>query len=118
MSARTYRGGCQCGAVRYETSADLDNIIACNCSRCGKMGLMLSFTGAGDFNLESGEDSLSEYQFNRHVIHHLFCKVCGVQSFSRGNGPDGKPMVAINVRCLDGVNVHDLHPKPYDGRGA
>ena len=32
-----YSGGCQCGAVRYEVTADINEVIACNCSRCGKL---------------------------------------------------------------------------------
>jgi hypothetical protein len=50
------------------------------------------------------------------VIHHHFCSTCGVQSFSRGQMPDGSAMVAINARCLDGVDPDQLKPKHYDGK--
>jgi hypothetical protein len=117
MTARDYDGGCQCGAVRYRArGVDVDNAIACNCSRCGRLGLALSFVPADAFELMSGEDSLAEYQFNKHVIHHLFCKVCGVQSFSHGERSDGAKMAAINVRCLDGIDANALSPKKVDGR--
>ena len=116
MTTQTYTGGCHCKAVRYEVMADLDRVIACNCSHCSAKGLLLSFTPAGHFKLVQGDSGLSEYQFNKHVIHHLFCKACGVQSFARGKGPDGNEMVAINVRCLDGVDIANLKLTPYDGR--
>lgn len=117
MGAQSYSGGCQCGAVRFEANGvDLDQVLACNCSRCGRLGLNLSFVPIENFNLVSGDDQLTEYQFNKHVIHHLFCKLCGVQSFARGVGPGGKKMAAINVRCLDRIDVHDLKPKQVDGR--
>ena len=45
-----------------------------------------------------------------------FCRGCGVESFARGETRDGKPMFAINVRCLHGVDVSKLSPKPFDGR--
>ena len=116
MAAQRYSGSCQCGAVRFEATADLDNTISCNCSRCGRLGSILTFIAQENFTLLSGEDSLSEYLFNKHAIHHLFCKVCGIQSFSRGSTPDGKAMVAVNARCLEGIDVDALEPKKVDGR--
>lgn len=116
MAAKTVTGGCQCGAVRFEAvGVDTDKALACNCSRCGRLGTMLCFVPETDFTLEKGEDSLTEYRFNKEVIQHVFCKICGVQPFSRAKGPDGTPMVAVNVRCLDGIDVHELKPQHYDG---
>jgi hypothetical protein len=69
-----------------------------------------------DFKLQSGEGAMTEYQFNKHNIHHLFCATCGIQSFARGKGPGGAEMVAVNVRCLDGVEVDSLKVKKVDGR--
>ncbi len=112
----TYAGGCHCGAVRYETTTDLGQVIACNCSHCAKRGLLLTFVAPGDFKLQSGEGDLVEYQFNKKVIHHLFCRRCGIQSFARGTRPDGAAMVALNVRCLDGVDPATLTLTPVDGR--
>ncbi|MDW6024633.1 GFA family protein [Mesorhizobium sp. BAC0120] len=118
MTAQRYTGGCQCGAVRYEVTVDLDHTIACNCSRCGRLGSILTFAPTESFTLLSGEESLTDFQFNKHVIHHLFCKVCGIESFSRGTKPDGTEMVAINARCLDGIDVFALNPAKFDGRGS
>jgi hypothetical protein len=59
---------------------------------------------------------LIDYQFNKKVIHHLFCRQCGIGSFSRGKAPDGSDMVAINVRCLDGVDPTALEITPFDGK--
>lgn len=118
MTAKSYRGSCQCGAVRYEVEADLDRTISCNCSRCGRIGSILAFVPEQAFTLVSGEDALTDFQFNRHVIHHLFCRTCGIESFARGVKPDGSRMVAVNARCLDGVEVDALKPQKYDGRSA
>ncbi len=113
---QTYAGGCQCGAVRYEAEADLDAIIACNCSRCGRAGFILTFSPADKFKLLKGEDAQTEFTFNTHRIRHQFCKTCGIESFARGTGKDGAEMVALNVRCFDGVDVHALQPKQMDGK--
>ena len=110
-----YSGGCQCGAVRYEVSADIQEVLSCNCSRCGKLGSLLGFAPVEDFKLLSGEDAMTEYQFNKHTIHHLFCSTCGIQSFSHAKGPDGREMVAFNVRCLDNVDPESFKVKKFDG---
>jgi hypothetical protein len=112
-----YTGGCHCGAVRYEVEMDLTApVISCNCSMCGRVGSLLSFVPAKQFTLRSGEDVLADYEFNKHVIHHLFCRVCGIKSFARGTSPDGSPTVAINTRCLDDVDLATLNVKPFDGK--
>lgn len=115
-NAKTYTGGCHCGRVRYEVTTDPGQAVACNCSKCAKHGLWLTFVKPKNFRLHCGLDALADYQFNKHVIHHVFCRNCGVESFARGTGPDGKDMFAINVRCLDGVDIATLSPKPFDGR--
>lgn len=111
-----HEGGCQCGRVRYAVEVELDNLISCNCSRCGKLGSILAFAPATAFELKQGEDALTEYRFNTHKIAHLFCEDCGIESFGRGVGPGGVEMAAINVRCLDGVDVFALKARAFDGK--
>lgn len=113
-----YTGSCHCGTVAYEVETDLARTVVCNCSICSKRGAILAFAPEGAFTLLRGEDAQTDYQFNKKVIHHLFCKTCGIQSYSRGTAPDGSKMVAINVRCLDGVDIDSLNPAPHDGRNA
>lgn len=114
--AKTYTGGCHCGAVRYEVRMKLEGAITCNCSICSKTGTMLAFVPASDFELRSGADALTDYQFGRKNIHHLFCSRCGIRSFARAKMPNGTPMAAINVRCLDGVDLAQVPLQPFDGR--
>ena len=113
---RKHTGGCHCGKVRYEVTADIGQVVSCNCSICQKRGFLWTFTDPQQFKLLSGEDELAEYQFYRKVLHHRFCKTCGVQAFARGKAPSGKEMVAINVRCLDDVDVGALTLAPFDGK--
>jgi hypothetical protein len=102
--------------VQYEVQADLSSVISCNCSICSRTGALLAFVPAAQFKLRKGEDAQGDYQFNKHVIHHLFCKTCGIRSFSKGIGPGGAEMRAINVRCLEGVDLDKLEIKKVDGR--
>jgi hypothetical protein len=114
-----YTGSCHCGAVRYTVEADLSQpVISCNCSMCQRSGTLLAFVPADKFHLVQGSDSLTDYQFNKQVIHHLFCKVCGIKSFARGTGPGGKQMAAINIRCLEGVEPSEVKIQSFDGRSA
>ena len=113
---KSYSGGCHCGKVRFDVAADISQVISCNCSYCTKRGSLLSAVDPGKFTLSAGEKELVEYQFNKHIIHHLFCKTCGTQSFARGIGPKGEDMVVINVRCLDGVDLSALKVIPFDGK--
>lgn len=116
MALENYEGGCQCGAVRYEVSVDLENTITCNCSRCQRMGFVLAFSPQDSFQLKSGDEDLTEYVFNKKAIRHLFCSTCGVESFAYGQMPDGAPTVAINVNCLEGVDPRGLKSQHVDGR--
>ena len=114
--AATHPGSCHCGAVRFQVETDLEQVIECNCSHCHRKGLMLTFVEPSAFTLQSGEEALSEHQFNKHAIRHLFCATCGVQSFAYGTRPDGAQMVAVNVRTLEDVEPWSLTPARVDGR--
>lgn len=111
-----YTGGCHCGKVRFRVDVDLSNPITCNCSYCSKRGSILAFTPLESFTLESGSQDLTEYRFNSNTIEHLFCDTCGMESFPRGSMPDGRKMAAVNVRCLDGIELDALQLHQVDGR--
>lgn len=117
MTKQHYSGGCQCGSITYETKADLDHTFICNCSRCKRLGMVLAFVPRQDFHLIN-DGPVSEYLFNKMVIHHLFCPTCGVEAYARGIGPDGLEMVAVNVNCLDGVDPRSLNSIAIDGASA
>lgn len=112
---RTYSGGCHCGHVQFEADLALDEVMECNCSICTKTGSLLTFVPPDQFRLRAG-DRLTDYQFGSRTIHHLFCPVCGIRSFARGTGPDGRERVAINVRCLEDVDPSTLSIRSFDGR--
>ncbi len=116
MPTQTFQGSCHCGDVRYRVTLALDPVVSCNCSICSRTGTLLAFAPAAQFQLLSGADALVDYQFGKKRIHHLFCRRCGVRSFARGIGRDGTPNVAINVRCLEGVDLAALPVRQFDGK--
>jgi len=40
----------------------------------------------------------------------------GIKPFARGKKGDGTPMVAINARCLEGVDLSTLDVQQVDGK--
>jgi hypothetical protein len=115
---KTYSGGCHCGKVRYEVDMEVENAMSCNCSICSKRGWLLTFVPTTSFRLLSGESELTDYQFNKKMIHHLFCKTCGTASFGRGSDGQGGEMVAINLRCVDDLDLGAIPVMPYDGKSV
>ena len=114
--SKTYTGGCHCGQVRFECTSDLSMVTACNCSICTKKGLHFTFLDPKSFQLRAGDENLKEYLFNKHAIHHQLCVDCGVDVFARGKKPDGSDVVALNVSCIDGIELSKLKMTPVDGQ--
>jgi len=115
MEKVTHRGGCHCGAVRFEARAPARvRVQRCNCSICAKTAFLHLIVPGADFTLTAGADTLGSYTFNTGVAKHLFCTVCGVKSFyvPRSN-PDG---FSINLRCLDEGTVEGVTLEDFDGR--
>lgn len=111
-----YTGSCHCGGIRFEVDGDLDGAMACNCSICQRKGSLLWFVPRDRLRLLTPEDAAATYTFNRHAIRHRFCATCGIHPFGEGTDPKGQRMAAINVRCLDGVDLDALPVHRFDGR--
>ncbi|AOK17668.1 aldehyde-activating protein [Burkholderia cepacia] len=111
-----YRGSCHCGDVKFEAEGDLQGVMACNCSICQRKGALMWFVPRASLYLLTPEENLASYMFNKHVIKHRFCKRCGIHTFGEGVHPNGTAMAAINVRCLEGVDLDALPVTHYDGR--
>jgi hypothetical protein len=109
-----YRGGCHCGAVRFEVEAPADiEATECNCSICTATGYWHLIVPKSRFRLVCGADRITTYTFNTGIAKHTFCSICGIKSFyvPRSN-PDG---FSVNVRCLE-PQPTTLRIVPFDGR--
>ena len=111
-----YRGSCHCGRIAFEAEGKLDIALSCNCSICQRKGSLLWFIPRDSFRLLTPEENASSYTFNKHVIKHSFCPTCGMNPFSEGIDPKGNRMAAINIRCLEGIDLANVPVSHFDGR--
>ncbi|WP_109123813.1 GFA family protein [Dyella sp. C11] len=110
------KGSCHCGNVQFTVDGEPNEVMSCNCSMCQRKGALLWFVPREQFHLHTSNVHTHSYLFNKHVIQHIFCTNCGIHAYCEGTGPDGKPMAAINVRCLEGIDLDALPVRHYDGR--
>jgi hypothetical protein len=104
MTAR--RGGCHCGAVRFEAEGELEGVEVCNCSICLAKGYVHWYVSRDRFRLLSDEDAIATYRFGTGTAAHHFCKTCGVAPFYVARSHPDK--IDVNVRCLDGMTLETL----------
>ena len=110
------KGSCHCGRIAYEIDDEPSEVIACNCSHCLRKGYLLWFIPRAGMRLTTPESALSTYRFNTHAIAHHFCSHCGCAPFGFGSDPSGQATAAVNVRCLEDVDLDALSITPVDGR--
>lgn len=111
-----YRGSCHCGRVTFEAEGELDEVAQCNCSICSKIGALRWVVPRENFRLLCPEENLGSYTFNKHNIKHRFCPNCGCALYGEGMTPSGVDRIAVNARCLDGVDLFWVKVRPFDGR--
>ena len=113
---KSYKGSCHCGRIAFEVEGELKEVLACNCSICSRKGSLLWFVPRDKLRLLTPQDEMSTYTFNKRVIKHKFCPNCGIHPLAEASDRSGKPMAAINVRSLEGVDLSALAVKHFDGR--
>ena len=111
-----YKGSCHCGKIAFEVEGELDGAMACNCSICQRKGSLLWFVPCDALRLSTPETSASTYTFNKHVIKHRFCPTCGIHPYAKGVDPKGNKIAAINIRCLEDIDLDSIPVQHYDGR--
>ncbi len=111
-----YQGSCHCGRVAFEVEGQIGGALACNCSICSRKGSLLWFVPREKLQLRTPDEDASTYTFNKHVIRHRFCPVCGMHPYGEGVDPSGKPMAAVNLRCVEGLDLAAIPVQHFDGR--
>ena len=111
-----YKGSCHCGKIGFEVEGDLKSVMACNCSMCARKGSLLFFVPRDQLRLLTSEADIGTYTFNKHVIKHRFCRNCGIHPYGEGVDPKGNQIAAINIRCLEGIDLESVPVQHFDGK--
>jgi hypothetical protein len=111
-----YQGSCHCGQVAFEVEGEIPDLMACNCSMCQRKGILMWFVPRESMKLLTAPENMGTYTFNKHLIKHSFCPTCGIHPFGEAPSPSGQEMAAINVRCLEGVDLAAFKVNQFDGR--
>jgi hypothetical protein len=99
--------------VTFEVRAVLSRVIDCNCSLCRRRGALWHPATESDLRILTGEADLVLYQFNTKTAKHYFCRHCGIHPFIRPRLDPSR--WAVNVRCIDGVDLSSVKVVPFDG---
>ena len=129
-TSTTYTGSCHCGQITFTFEAEITQALSCNCSLCRRRGSLLSFVPRGALTLRTPASDAAApdaaardaaapdavYRFHTHQIAHHFCPTCGIHTHGEGTAPNGTAMAAINLRCVDQIDLDTLPLHRFDGR--
>jgi hypothetical protein len=110
-----HMGSCHCGKNAYEVEGLIDSALSCNCTICSRRGSLLWFVPRDKLTLLTPENAASTYTFNKHVIKHRFCPMCGIHLYGEGEDPHGNRMAAINLRCIEGIDLSIIPVHEFNG---
>ena len=110
-----YEGSCHCGNMAFQVEGTLAGATSCNCSICQRKGTLMWFVPREQLKLLTPDEDAGTYTFNKHVIKHRFCPKCGIHPYGEGVDPKGNAMAAINIRCLEGIDLEKI-PVTHFGR--
>ncbi|WP_265515828.1 GFA family protein [Nitratireductor luteus] len=101
---KSYKGGCACGAIRYETSSEPVFENHCQCTDCQKRsgtghGSYLTFSPRADVRI-AGEAGQWRIVADSGVEKdHAFCPICGTPVYL--TFPARPDVIAVHAGSLD-----------------
>ncbi len=83
MPQQPMTGHCLCGAIQFELSPPIRDVIVCHCRQCAQWtgyAVAAAAVAYGNFKLLSGREVLEWYASSDHA-ERGFCRVCGSSLF-------------------------------------
>jgi hypothetical protein len=107
---------CHCRNIQLEVTAELDEIIDCNCSICARTGFLHWYVSPEAVSLKTPSRVLSTYIWRSAGGGQHFCPTCGIAVIRTST--EHPPPMSINARCIEGVDVALLKVRHFDGKHA
>ena len=119
-----YEGSCHCGAVRFSFDGMIDQVRECDCSVCKRHGALTFRVERDALSFSPPLDELTEYLWGTRTGADYFCPKCGILQFRRPSQPTRQEQAnglkpfdgwAVNVRCIDELDLESLPRVPIEG---
>jgi hypothetical protein len=97
--------------------AEIDHVRECDCSICRRRGALNFRVAREALRLLSPIEEMTIYRWGSMTAEDYFCRTCGILPFrrpgalTRSERAAGMPEFdgwAINVRCLEGIELASL----------
>ena len=102
-------GQCNCGAIGFEISTDVSDVVICHCSICrrstGSNGIAVVVVGNDDFRWTHGEDLIATWKKPDADWQTWFCRNCG----SPLPGVNDEARMFVPAGLLDGEHMAVKH---------
>jgi len=92
---------------------NLDHVRVCDCSICSIRGALNHRVEESQLRIFTALDDLCLYEWHTKTAKDYFCPTCGILPFRRPR--DAVDIWAVNVRCLDGVDLNSIPIKKVQG---
>lgn len=100
------RGGCLCGAVRYEVHGALRPIVMCHCTQCRRVtGHLMAATAARRAELRLLTAGELHWYDSSAQARRGFCARCGSTLFWEARGRDYLSIAAGTLDDASGLNI-------------
>lgn len=100
------KGGCLCGAVRYEVTGPLRDVVNCHCSLCRRLhgAFGAHSKAAKDDIVITRDEGLTWYETSA-IARRGFCRHCGANLFWEPYRQDATGIVAGSLDAPTGLKT-------------
>ncbi len=118
MPGEIHKGGCGCGAVRFELRGALRPVIYCHCDQCRRQSshfLASSEVDDAMLTITSGADDITWYR-SSDFARRGFCRICGSGLFWKQDDTTKTSVMAGSIDLPTDLEAQSAHLRFAEGR--